>query len=126
MARPLLGKKMANILAFILFAIGIAVLTHYKLWWPTLILVLGLPIALKHYLLGEFFETFIALFVFFGLYLTFKFQIKQDILLPVFFTIGGVYVFFKEFFPGRKSGSKPAKHIEQEDSSEDDDEEEEE
>ncbi len=122
MARPLMGKKLAHILAFILFAIGVAILTHYKIWWPALILVLGLPVALKHYLLGEFFETFLALFIFFGLYITFKFQFKPDILLPVFVTLGGIYIFFKEFFPGKKTSSqKPKLFIKKTDDENDDD-----
>ena len=118
MARSLLSKKSAHIISFLLFAAGIAVLAYFKIWWPALILVLGIPIALKHYLLGEFFDTYLSLFIFFGVFATFQFQIKFDILLPVFFTIGGIYIFFKEFFG--KGKSKSSKHLHPEGEDEED------
>lgn len=125
MARPIMGKKAAHALSFLAFAIGIAVLAYLKIWWPALILALGLPIVLKHYLLGEFFDTFLSLFIFVGLFITFQFQIKLNILLPVFFTLGGVYLFFREFFGGKKKTNQvPEEDGEDEEEDEEDEEEE--
>ena len=114
MARPIMGKKAAHALSFVLFAIGIAVLAYFNIWWPALILVLGVPIALKHYLRGEFFDTFLSLFIFFGLFITFQWQIKLNILLPVFFTIGGIYIFFREFIGSKDKSNQDNEKDEEE------------
>ena len=98
MAKQKLSKKKAQALTFALFLIGLAILTLTKTWWPPIMLVIGLPLALQQYLLGRFYDMIITLVVFIGVYITVQFQIKWDILLPVLFTIGGIYIFVREFF----------------------------
>lgn len=97
MARHM-SKRKAHSLSFALFLLGLAILALTKVWWPPIMLVIGLPIALRQYLVGKFYDMIITLFVSLGAYITVQFQIKWDILLPVLFTVGGIYVFAKEFF----------------------------
>ena len=125
MARPIMGKKTAHALSFVLFAIGIAALAYFQIWWPALILVLGLPIALKHYLCGEFFDAFLSLFIFFGLFITFQWQIKLNILLPIFFTISGIYIFFREFIGSKNKSDQDNREDGEEEYDEEKDEEDE-
>ena len=61
-------------------------------------LTIGIPLALRQYLLGKRFDMIISLIVFIGAFVTVQFNIRWDIVLPVLFTLGGIYVFFKEFF----------------------------
>jgi len=98
MAQPIMSKRKAQSLSFALFLIGLAINTYFKLWWPAIMLTIGIPIALKQYLVGKRFDMVISLIVFLGTFITVQFDIKWEIVLPVLFTIGGLYVFFKEFF----------------------------
>lgn len=105
MAKKIMSQRKAHALSFALFLIGLAILTLSKIWWPAIMLVIGLPLALRQYLLGRMYDMIISLVVFIGVFITVQFQIKWDILLPVLFTIGGIYIFFREFF-GPKNASE--------------------
>ena len=61
-------------------------------------LVVGIPMALRQYLMGKRFDMIISLIVFIGVFITVQFSIKWEIILPVLFTLGGLYIFIKEFF----------------------------
>ena len=60
-------------------------------------LVIGIPLALWQYLQGRHYDMGITLFVFLGAYVTVQFDIQWEIFLPILFTIGGIYVFFREW-----------------------------
>ena len=98
MAQPIMSKRKAQSLSFALFLIGLAIITYFKHWWPGIMLTVGIPIALKQYLDGKRFDMIISLIVFLGAFITVQFDIKWEVVLPVLFTIGGLYVFFREFF----------------------------
>ena len=98
MAHAVMSKRKAHTLSFALFLIGLAIISYFKFWWPGIMLAVGLPIATRQYLLGKRFDMIISLVVFLGAFITVQFNIRWDIVLPVLFTIGGLYVFFKEFF----------------------------
>jgi predicted membrane protein len=104
MEKPIMSPKKAQALSLALFLVGLAILTYINSWWPAITLVVGLPIALRQYLVGKIFDMIISLIVFLGIFITVQFHVKWDILLPLFFAIGGVYIFSKEFF--KKDGSK--------------------
>lgn len=98
MAHAVMSRRKASSLSLALFLIGLAIITYFKFWWPGIMLAIGLPIATRQYLLGKRFDMVVSLIVFLGAFITVQFNIKWDIVLPVLFTIGGLYVFFKEFF----------------------------
>ena len=91
------SKKRAKAYSFALFLVGLAVLSYFGIWWPGIMLVVGIPLALRQYLLGRSYDVGVTLLVFIGTYVTVQFEISWQILLPVIFTIGGIYVFFREF-----------------------------
>ena len=99
MAHAHLSKRKALILSFSLFLAGVAILTLADYWWPGLLLVVGVPIAVQQYLMGRNYDTALSLVVFLGAFITVQFDIPwQNYLLPVLFIVGGIYVFFREFF----------------------------
>ncbi len=98
MAHPVMSKRKAQSLSFALFLIGLAIITYFKYWWPGIMLTIGIPLAFKQFLLGRRFDMIISFIVFVGAFITVQFNIKWEIVLPVLFTLGGFYVFFKEFF----------------------------
>jgi len=98
MAKQITSEKKAHSLSFALFLIGLAILTLTKYWWPGIMLAIGLPLAFRQYLLGRHYDMIISLFVFLGVFITVQFSISWEILLPILFTIGGIYIFIREFF----------------------------
>lgn len=98
MATPVMSKRKAYSLSFAVFLIGLAIVSYFKFWWPGIMLAIGIPIATRQYLLGKRFDMAISLIVFLGVFITVQFDIQWEIVLPVLFTLGGLYVFFKEFF----------------------------
>lgn len=98
MAHALVSQRKAQVLSFALFLIGIGILFFIESWWPGIVLVVGIPMALKQYLLGRKWDMAISLFVFIGIFVTVQFDIPWKLLLPILFVIGGFYLFLKEFF----------------------------
>lgn len=97
MSRLIVCKKKGKALALSLFLIGIAVLSYTGSWWPGIMLAIGLPLAFKQYLAGKLYDVAVTLFVFIGVFVTVNFDIEWDILLPVLFTVGGIYIFCRDF-----------------------------
>ena len=98
MAHPITSRKKAQTLSTALFLMGLAALVITEVWWPGIMLVAGLPLALRQYLLGRNYDMAITLLVFVGTFITVQFDISWRILLPVLFTLGALYILFKEFF----------------------------
>jgi predicted membrane protein len=101
MPRPLASKKRAKAFSLALFLIGLALITYTRNWWPGIMLALGLPIALRQYLLGRYYDMYVSLFVFIGVFVTVQFNISWEILLPILFTLGAIYIFFREYLESR-------------------------
>jgi len=97
MTQPMTSKKKAHALSTALFLIGLAVLIVTEVWWPGIMLVVGLPLSLRQYLLGRTYDMCISLLVFLGTFVTVQFDITWRIFLPILFTIGAIYVLCREF-----------------------------
>ncbi len=102
MAKALTSKKRAKAIAVALFLIGLAIISYLTAWWPGIMLVVGIPLALRQYLLGRHYDMGISLFVFVGVFVTVQFNISWEILLPVLFAIGGIYILFREFLESKE------------------------
>ncbi len=97
MAEARTSKKRAKSISVALFLIGLAILMFLKAWWPGIMLVVGIPLAIRQYLLGRHYDLGVTLFVFVGVFVTVQFDISWEILLPVLFALGGVYILFREY-----------------------------
>lgn len=105
MAKKIMSKRKAHALSVALFLVGLAILSLTKTWWPYLMLIIGIPLALRQYLIGRKYDMLISLIVFLGVFITVEFHINWEILLPILFTLGAIYIFFREFF-GPKSAEE--------------------
>lgn len=94
---PVTSKKKAQALSTALFLIGLATLIFTQNWWPGIMLIVGLPLALRQFLLGRTYDTMVTLLVFVGTFITVQFDISWRIFLPVLFTLGAIYILFREF-----------------------------
>lgn len=94
---PITSRKRAGALSTALFLLGLASLIFTERWWPGIMLIVGLPLALRQFLLGRTYDAMVSLLVFLGTYITVEFDISWKIFLPVLFTLGAIYVVFREF-----------------------------
>jgi len=97
MAHPLTSRKKAQAFSTALFLLGLAVMIVTDAWWPGIMLVVGLPLALRQYLLGRTYDMMISLLVFVGTFVTVQFDISWRIFLPMLFSLGAVYILIREF-----------------------------
>ena len=95
---PYTSRKKAHALSTAIFLIGLAALIFTDLWWPGIMLVIGLPLALRQYLLGRTYDMIITLLVFVGTFITVQFDISWRVFLPILFSLGAIYILFREFF----------------------------
>ena len=98
----IVSKKRAKAYSVSLFLIGLAILSFVQPFWPGIMLVVGIPLALRQYLLGRTYDMCVSLFVFVGVFATVQFNISWEILLPVLFAIGGFYILFREFLESKE------------------------
>ena len=98
----LVSKKRAMAFSVALFLIGLAVIAYLKAWWPGILLVVGIPLALKQYLVGRRYDMWVTLFVFIGGFVTVQFNISWEVMLPVLFALGGIYILFREYLESKE------------------------
>lgn len=104
MSNLIVSKKRAKSFALALALVLVGLFLYLQDdWWPGIMLVVGLPLALKQFLLGRRYDAGVTLFVALGVFLTVEFDVSLHILLPVIFTLGGIFIFFKEFLDNQAS-----------------------
>ncbi len=96
------SKRRAKTLSVALFLVGLAIISYLQAWWPGIMLVVGIPLALRQYMMDRHYDMGISLFVFVGVFVTVQFDISWEVLLPVLFAIGGIYVLFREYLESRE------------------------
>jgi len=101
MAHPLISKKRAKAITSALFLIGIAIVMYLDAWWPGIMAVIGIPLALKQFLEGRYHDTLLTLIVFVGFFIIAQFNISWKILLPILFVMAAVYILCKEWVEGK-------------------------
>ncbi len=93
----MISKKRIKAITTALFLVGLAILSYTGQWWPGIMLAVGIPLALRELLLGKYYDMCVSLFVFVGVFLTIQFTISWEILLPVIFTVGGIYILCRDW-----------------------------
>lgn len=122
MGTPRIEKNKAQALGTALLLVGLAILLFLDAWWPGIMLVVGLPLALKQFLNGRYHDTAISLFVFVGLFIIANFNISWQILIPILFIMAAVYIVCKEWVTtktGEEEEEKALDIIEEDSDSED-------
>jgi len=98
----IVSKKRAKAISVALFLIGLAIIAYLRAWWPGIMLAVGIPLAIRQYLLGRHYDMGVTLFVFIGVFVTVQFDISWEILLPVLFALGGIYILFREYLESKE------------------------
>ncbi len=60
-------------------------------------IVIGVPLALRQFLLGRTYDMLISLFVFVGFFVIARFDISWKILIPILFVLGALFILVREF-----------------------------
>lgn len=92
MTKPILSYPKASAVSTGIFFLGLAANAYYDAWWPYIMLTIGLSLALRQFLVKKFYDAFISLLIFIGIFITVHFNLT---LLPVIFIIAGLYILFK-------------------------------
>lgn len=95
--RHLVSRRKALLLSSSLFLFSLIALILTGQWWPGIMLAVGLPLALRQYLMGRNYDVGITLLVFVGTFITVSYDIAWEVLLPTLFTLGAIYVFAREW-----------------------------
>ena len=97
MAHPKVSLKRAKNLSFACFLLGFAIVFYTNTFWPGMTLVIGIPLALRQYLLGRMYDAILSLATFSGVFFASGYDLPWDILLPVLFTLAALYLVIREF-----------------------------
>jgi hypothetical protein len=98
MTKPLTTHRRANSISLGLFLIGLGIVTYFGIVWPFILLVIGVALLFRQYFRGRLYDMAITTLIFGGLFIFYFFNISSDVLMPVLFTIGGLYLIFREYF----------------------------
>ena len=100
MTHPLTSRRRAQAYSSALLLIGLATLAISESWWPGFMLVIGLSLGLRQYLLGRWHDMIVTLIVFVGTFITIQFDIPWQIFLPILFTLAAFYILVREYLEG--------------------------
>ncbi len=96
MSNPITSQKKAKNIAVVLFLIGLVIVSLTGGWWPGLLLAVGIPLSIKHYLLGQRYDVLMILVVFVGAFASITYEFSWPVLLPVLFTLGAIYLLCRD------------------------------
>lgn len=94
----LASRKKADGIFIAVIIAGLCILLSTDRWWPEIVIPFGLGLALKQYLRNRKYDMNIGLVVFTSLYLTSKFYVNWQVLMPILLTTGSLYLIFREYF----------------------------
>lgn len=97
MKKLFISKNKAKALSLGLFIVGLAIMFLSAKWWPGIMLVIGLPLALKQFLNSRHYDAFISLFIFVGFFIITNFNINWKVLVPVLFILSAIYTLCREW-----------------------------
>ena len=120
MAHPKVSYKRAKAISSSLFLVGLAVVSFTQNWWPGILLVIGIPLALRQLLLGRVYDMFLSLVIFVGGFVVSGYQVSWEVVLPVIFIVAAIYTLAREFLDSNPSSEAELeesinKEIEEED-----------
>lgn len=98
----MMSSKRAKALSAAIFFIGLAIVSVYGVWWPNIMLVIGISLVCRHIFLGQAHDAFLNFIIFFGVYFAYRFQIRPSFFWPTVFVIAAIYILSREFLLERE------------------------
>ena len=103
MHRQWLSSKKANSFSLFTFLLGLGFLGIKQVWWPEIVIVLGLGLVVKQLVLRKFYDAFLATFLFLGVFFTQKYETFPQVLLPVVFFTGALFIALREYIDAKQA-----------------------
>ena len=103
MHRQWLSSKKAKHFSLFTFLLGLGFLGIEQTWWPEIIIVLGLSLDVRQLVLRKFYDTFLATFLFLGVFITQKYEAFPKAFLPVLFFTGALFVALREYIDSKQA-----------------------
>lgn len=97
MSHPKVSQRRAEAISSSLFLVGLAIVFLTQSFWPGMMLVVGIPLALRQYLLGRTYDALLSLVIFGGVFCVSGLDISWEIILPVLFVTAAIYTIIREF-----------------------------
>lgn len=98
MGIPRTTQRRADAISLGVMLIGFGALTYLNNWWPGVLIVVGVALLLRQYMRGRYYDMALTTVIFGGSFLTFALNVNLQALMPVLFTLGGIYLIFREYF----------------------------
>ncbi|MBI5345944.1 MAG: hypothetical protein HZB76_02220 [Chlamydiae bacterium] len=92
-----MNKKKAQALSLTIFLIGMAFIAYFNYWWPGILLVIGVPMAVRNFMMKKYSDMVTGLIVFVGAFVIASVGVSAQLLIPAIFVIAAIYVFLKNF-----------------------------
>lgn len=96
MGKSITSHRKAVSISAGVFLICLAVLSLTGYWWPGILLAIGIFAALKEFLRGRYYDLLLSILIFGGLFAVFTLNAGWAVIVPVLFTIGGIWILFRE------------------------------
>ena len=93
---PRVSYARATYWSFMLFLITIGCVAISDAWWPGVVLIVGVPLAARQFLVARYRDSIITMIVFVGSFITIVYDIDWELFLPALFVLGAFYLFFNE------------------------------
>lgn len=103
MKKPKTSKKRAKAFSLSLFFLGLAIISLLNQWWPGIMLVIGIPLSFRQYLLSKFYDMLLTLFIFVGTFVVAAFDFSWEVLLPILFVTAALYLICKTYFEEKET-----------------------
>lgn len=97
MGKQLTSRRRAHALSTSLFFVGLAIVSMLGTWWPGMMLVIGIPMAIRQFLMGRSRDAITTLFIFGGIFAFSSYDLSWDILLPILFIVSAFWILGREF-----------------------------
>jgi hypothetical protein len=96
MMHPITSQKKAKNIAAATFLVALIIVSFTGQWWPGLLLATGIPLAIRHYLLGQRYDVLMILIVFVGAFVSTSYEFSSPVILPVLFILGAIYLLCRD------------------------------
>lgn len=93
----LLSKKRADTTSNGVFLIGLGILALTDFWWPGILLVLWVTLAIRQYFTGRFYDLATSSLILLGLFTVSILKFDWSVIVPVILIVGGIYTLFREY-----------------------------
>ena len=96
--KALISRHKSDGIFLAIIMAGLTALLGTGYGWPELVLPFGLGLAAKQFLRRRKIDMNVTLLVYTGIYVTSKFTINWQTLMPILLGTGGVFLIFREYF----------------------------